>query len=1003
VSEVPKLDRRDSKNLMEEIKNLAKQYTPEWSFEENSSDVGVIFAKIFCGMMESTISRYNKTSYNYYLTFLNTIGTKLRPASEASGMVVVTVTEGSKGAYIEKGAPVFADADTEDGVAIYETKDSLFAVDTNIDSVFFTDGLSNSICGVYSMKGEENEKVGSFRIFDNVSYENLQHHEFYFGDDVVFDVKKSDITFFFYNSMSEKREKALLEIFSDKDNVKWQYNSKDGWQDIPKAEKVDGGLKLQFESGTVQSKINEITSRFIRCKFNKLPDESISVTKIKYKSACENLPPDTMYSGDAELTPTDFFPFEEQYSMYSNFAFACKEAFTKKGADIEINVEMQFVKAAINSDASNAGKRYKYIMTDMDFANLEPSDVRIEKVAWEYWNGKGWARLVPDHTGEDFFNLEEGKKIKRKLKFKCPDDLGSVMVGSGEGFFIRVRISKMNNQFDIFANYITPYIHNIFVSYDYGEGGNICDKAIVHSDLREEIFDINQNKEIKLAQKTLCECPAMYLCLTKPLREGTIRLFVNIEEGIHRYNPTLKWEYCANDNKGGSKWEHIDVMDLTDGFSHSETVTMIGKNDFKKITLFNKTGYFIRILNPDMKYSNNDNISSRPVINDIKFNAVEVVQNDTRQPEYFSIDYDEENKLCKLSSQNASNVVVWVDEFGKLSTVEQEKFLDPTNKDVQPEYNETGALERIWVKWKPVPNLVSFGINDRVYEVDYPKGEILFGNGRHGKIPTAQYNESIKITYAICNGGKGNVDAGAIKGFVNNIQNVNSVTNASPIMGGVDMESVDNAAKRMFEQISSGNRLVTLSDFEDSIKFNDRNIYKIKCLSHIDEDNNPCIGITSIAVLPREYMQGYEKFQGIKNRIWKFIDEKAHAPLSVSTRLRIFEVRYVETSIGVDVVINDFNDYQSVHQSIKKKLKNFLDPVTGNFSQKGWNIGEFPRKELIYNCIKAVGNIKFIKNINIFTYMVTKEGKKELSVDKIKQQNFVVPIFGEPKINIAVG
>jgi hypothetical protein len=150
-------------------------------------------------------------------------------------------------------------------------------------------------------------------------------------------------------------------------------------------------------------------------------------------------------------------------------------------------------------------------------------------------------------------------------------------------------------------------------------------------------------------------------------------------------------------------------------------------------------------------------------------------------------------------------------------------------------------------------------------------------------------------------------------------------------------------------------------------------------------------------------MQGYEKFQGIKNRIWKFIDEKAHAPSSVSTRLRIFEVRYVETSIGVDVVISDFNDYQSVHQSIKKKLKNFLDPVTGNFSQKGWNIGEFPRKELIYNCIKAVGNIKFIKNINIFTYMVTKEGKKELSFDKIKQQNFVVPIFGEPKINIAVG
>ncbi len=1002
MSGVPKLDKRDFKSLMKEVKNLAKQYTPEWNFEENSSDVGVIFAKIFCNMMESTISRYNKTSYNYYLTFLNMIGTKLRPASEASGMIMVTVTEGSNGAYIEKGTPVFANADTENGVAIYETKDSLFAVDTNIDSVFFTDGLSNSICKVYSMSGEENEKVGSFRIFDNVSYENLQHHEFYFGDDVVFNVKKSDITFFFYNNMSVKREKALLEIFSDKDNVRWQYKNKEGWKDVSKVDKVEGGVRLQFEDGTVQSEINEITSRFIRCKFKKLPDDDISVTKIKYKSACKEIVPDSMYSDNAELTPTDFFPFEEQYTMYSNFAFACGEAFTKKGADIEINVDMQFVKVAINSGAGNAGKRYKYIMTDMDFASLEPSDIRIEKVAWEYWNGKGWSRLMPDNTGEDFFNLEGGKKVVRKLKFKCPDNLESVMIGSSDGFFIRVRIAKMNNQFDVFANYITPYIHNISISYDYGEGGNVCDKVIVHSDLREEIFDVNQDKEVKLVGKTLCECPAMYLCLTKPLREGTIRLFVNIEDGIHRHNPTLKWEYCADDHKGSSKWEHIDVMDLTNGFSHSETVTMIGKNDFKKTTLFKKTGYFIRVLNPDMKYSNNDNIASRPIINDIKFNAVEVVQNDTRPPEYFSIDYDEENKLCKLSSQNASNVTVWVDEFGKLSTSEQEEFLDPTNKDAKPEYDEVGNLERLWVKWKPVPNLVSFGVNDRVYEVDYPKGEILFGNGRHGKIPTAQYNESIKITYSICNGKKGNIDKGKVKDFVNNIQNVNSVTNVSPIMGGVDIESVDNAAKRMFEQISSGNRLVTLSDFEDSIKFNDRNIYKVKCLSHIDEYNNPCIGVTSIAVLPREYMQGYEKFQGIRNRIWKFIDEKAHAPLPLSTRLRIFEVGYVETSVGVDVVISDFNDYQSVHQGIRTRLKQFLDPVTGNFSKKGWNIGEFPRKELIYNCIKVVENIRFIKNVNIFTYMVTKEGKKELSFDKIKRQNFVVPIFGEPKINITV-
>ena len=78
-------------------------------------------------------------------------------------------------------------------------------------------------------------------------------------------------------------------------------------------------------------------------------------------------------------------------------------------------------------------------------------------------------------------------------------------------------------------------------------------------------------------------------------------------------------------------------MDATDDFAHSGTVTMIGKDDFEKSKIFGFEGYFIRIINPDGKYSDGSKIASRPIINDIKFNAVNIVQKDTRMPEYFSI------------------------------------------------------------------------------------------------------------------------------------------------------------------------------------------------------------------------------------------------------------------------------------------------------------------------------------------------------------------------------
>lgn len=989
---------------MKEVKNLAGQYTPEWNFDLVSSDVGIVFSKVFCNMIESTLGKYNKMAYNYYLEFLNTLGIKLRPASPSSGMIIVKATDASDGAYIEKGSSIFADSRGSEGTIIYETLDSLFAVDTRINAIFFTDGEKDTITCVYNFN-EEDEKhdaLKPFRIFDSMSYDNLQEHEIYFEDNIVFNSRKSDITFIFKNRVSAAREKELPEIFSDVNNVSWQYYNGSKWIDVDEFGKLENGVRIKFNARTQLYKLDGKKSRYIRCKMKKLLRDDITVTSIVYKSSGDKIGADLMFCDDTQTSKKDIFPFGERYTMYNTFSISSEEVFTKKGATIEINAEIQFVKIAMEQDTNLVKKQYKYIMSDMDFADLEPSDIRIQGVVWEYWNGLGWAKLISTDESKEFFTFSDNRETSRTFTFICPDDIEKITVGSHEGNFVRARISSVNNQFDVYANYITPYIHDIHLKYSYPEKGHVCKEVTVKSNINKYKVDVFNNESAVLMKKILCEHPAMYLCLSRPLTEGTIRMFINLEEGIHRYTPPMKWEYCANDSMGDFKWSHIDVMDLTGDFSHSETVTMIGRNDFYKLRLFDKEGYFIRIINPDDKYRNDTNIESRPVISNIKFNAVRIVQRDTHMPEYFSIGKNEENKLCKLSYPNASKVTVWVNEIGKISTSEQDKYVNYPDNDAQPEYDELGTLEKLWIKWKPVSSLVCAGVSDRVYEIDYSKSEILFGNGRNGKIPPDQYSESIRIDYSVCNGSKGNMERHKVRGFVENIENVDSVDNPSPIMGGVDMETIDRAASRMFSQISGGNRLVSLTDFENSICFNDRNIYKVRCVPHFDESSKQCIGITSIAVLPVDYMQGYEKFQGIKNRIWDFIDEKAPATISKSSKIRIFEVEYVEVSIGIDIVIKDFNSYQGVYKGVRDRLEEFLNPVTGNFSGLGWDIGEFPRKEFIYNYIKVVKGIKWIKKINIFTKTVTSGSKKDVDFEQVRMNKFVVPVFGEPEINISV-
>ena len=69
----------------------------------------------------------------------------------------------------------------------------------------------------------------------------------------------------------------------------------------------------------------------------------------------------------------------------------------------------------------------------------------------------------------------------------------------------------------------------------------------------------------------------------------------------------------------------------------------------------------------------------------------------------------------------------------------------------------------------------------------------------------------------------------------------------------------------------------------------------------------------------------------------------------------------MEIFVVVDAVIEDYNVYHETHQAISRRLAAFLDPITGNFNGQGWEIGQLPGREVVYNSIKTVKNIKWIR------------------------------------------
>ncbi len=1003
---IPKLSSKDSSEILKDIKNLSKQYVPEWRFNEEDPDLGVIFSNIFANMFENTLNRYNMTLYNHYVAFLNLLGTKQMPPVSSNGMVTVEVVPNSKGIHIKKGASLYASADNDEGRVYYQTKDAMYAIDNRINAIFFTNSENDSITEVYNRDTAIDGKITPFQIFNNQAYNNLQSHEIYFKDDVMFKTEnKSDFILQFHDERSAKNDKNVYKEFLDKENVKWQYYKNNEWHDIENVHKYKNGVRLQFDDATELFEVMGVESRCIRCVFNKVPDNPIQLTEVKVSSQAAKLAPNALLFDSTELSEQDFFPFGEQYNSYSDFYISSDEAFVKSGANIKLNIDMQFVKVKINTDAMNVpdNTRYKYIMTDLDFQNPEPTDIEIEKVSWEYWNGVGWAKLYKDNTNEDFFVAENGDKQNKELSFVCPEDMKPIVMGPYKSCFIRARILRIKNQFNVLGNYITPYIHNVSIEYNYSKIDNKCEEIYVYSDMEKKRIYFEREKSTTLLKKSLNEYPSMYICLEKPiLNKGPVKILFDIDANILRENPSLKWEYLSTGKYGKEQWETLEVFDLTDNFLHTAIVTFIGKNDFKETTLFGKTGYFIRICNHDKKYSSNENIQGHSIINNISINTVDVIQREERRTEYFSIENEEENKVCNLSSNNICDASVWVNEYGTLSSEQEEALANLGEDSVKTDYDEKGRVKSIWVKWNPISNILCAERNERAFEIDYNSGKIIFGNGRNGKIPAYQAQESIMVKYGISQGDLGNIAENQIQGFVDAIPFVKSVYNSKSMVGGINQESIFDAAKRMSVELSGMDRIISMNDFERAIRYNDRNIAAIKCIPHINNMSEEEVGCISVAILPNDYMQGYEKFLGIKKRVDKFIKEKAPLTLSSADRIDVFEVMYVEISVNLDIIVDEYNSYQSVYRSVYNKLKSFLDPIKGNFDGKGWNIGELPRKELIYNYIKTTKDIKWIKNIYIFAKLVTLEGKKEVDFEKIGNLKFTVPIFGEPEINISI-
>ena len=1002
------LDYRSVREIIDEMKEKAAGYTPEWRMDEDNPDIGTALALVYANMFAKTVKNFNKVPIKNKIAFYNHLGAELLPPVPSTGYAQFSlVNDEVPGVEVPLGTIVSADTDDELGVVEFETTDDLYVTPAQINAIYQTNDNIDFIERLYVSEEGDEELLGQDKEikFFHFSGPNLQEHTLIFSHNDLLNLKNNAwVELCFYERETRLVSEDVLRQLLLDENASFEYFSEEGYQ--PFADKsVRNGRIVLFKSekqpAFAREQLGDNESFVIKCTIRNInPFKDMEIERFLIKAKGVGIACDTVNSNGVDCNLAKFFPFGERFNLYNEVYFGSEEVFCKKGSRISMSFNLDFVSIPLEYDVAEDPVEWKWIT---DRSNLRPNpeyDVTIEEIIWEYYNGSGWARLFDDNSYADLFSTKNGAIGQYKtISFICPEDISPILINASESYYIRARVLKINNLYKIKGSYISPVITNLSLSYDYDE--KWLAPEFISSSNNLETIDMSFQDMLNLGgfkpfSQTGLNKAAVYLGFNVAPKGAPIKLLVTMRDSTERESSSLRWEYF--DGKG---WHILNMVDETEGFLHSGLIIIMDNRSFAKKRMFGEEKYWIRIVDENENDLYSSENAAYPTILGLHMNATGIINVDQRVTENFTMEIYQENMIFKLLHDHITEISVYINEVNELSEEQLQQLKD--DRDVRFIYDETGLLKEVWVKWERVDDFLNSSPTDRHYLANRTEGYIQFGNGKYGKIPSASKEPNITVEYKTGGGERTNLPENSIQKLDRAIGFISQVTNPTKLTGGYDVESLNEAIGRNAAMLSTQGKAVTARDFEKLAKYATRNVEMVKCFAGYDENGRKEPGAVTLVVLRKDYQTNRTRFAPVRDELYRYFEDKVNGNLLALNKLYIIEPKFVELRVRVEISVSDMNKVFSVKKSVQNRLDQFMDVVNGNFDHSGWKIGRLPNEIQIRNAIIDIEGIDYVKNIFITAYTSDTTGWKETDMDIIKTNRYVLPLSGEHEILISVG
>jgi len=964
---IPQIEKMSREDIISYMRKCAKQYVPEWRYDEEQPDAGTALVSIFADMMYDNIKKFNMSAAGDLFSFFDGVNAGLLPASPAEGFVVFGLPEGYDGeAEVPFGTRLLAESEGEQ--LVFETQEEVLVRPMELEQIFLSDPGGD---GIYELYNRRRDDVPSFFLFQN-GEENLQRHLmfFCFGQEIAVSAY-ADAGLSLVPAGKGKHD-SFWEALCDSSRIRFYYSDgeEEEYRMITDYTCQDGRLCFQIPGGPRGfAPAESLSSMYVI--YAEILDadyfSGIYLQEVSLGTECLGQKPEFIHVNGTDQEIEEFLAFGEHPSVYDEFYIGSGEIFGRPGARVRVEFDLDFVRIPIEEIVSGVKIAWKRIMRKQEFVPEEEYDITIREVIWEYYNGFGWKRLPVSGQYGNIFTAGEGLKgVRRQMEFTCPPDISRVLVNSAENYCIRARIIRMNNAFKTKGAYVAPVAGNFSLSYSYMKTP-LRPKTMIQQnnmELKEYGTEEMQKKgfAVPVCRARTEEQKTCYFGFGHPPAGGPLKMLFVMHDTLQNHLSGLKWEYLSAEG-----WQEMHPADSTEGFAHTGLISWYGRNDICRDSLFGENLFWLR-LSGKAGRELTKTPENCPKIEGIYPNATIVLGIETVE-EVFGLEPRMEEKKIHLS-------------YGDISRLEV-RVLGKTDYE-----NGPGQNRELWTE---VEELGPDSGSRKEYTADRRDGILTFPKYMEVSGRNEQDEIEIYVKYGYCRGEKGNVKAGEISRLDRTAGFINSVNNPLDAVCGLPGEGVMEAVGRNAGLLRHGRRCVSAEDYEDMAREAARDISMVKCFPGCDETGRYQPGAVTLVVLPGSYGEHCYSFERTRKKIYEYLSVRMDENIVNLGRFHIVMPELIRLDVKVVLELAQEKEIFAATKRVREELKRFLDPLHGNFYGDGWEIGTLPDKNQITHALKRVEGVKYISQLSLRKYRSGRFEEYEVNEERF------LPFYRLPK------